>query len=352
MSMNEQNLGPMNYPATIRARGITIYDLTPIDDASLWIPTGALQGLLDEGLRGMSVEGMALRTRSKAVKQRICEVLGYPKPGSFKRFSPAFPGQCFDVYVQKSDNMQVWNRVIANDLRYVLVRVGSNDRVSTVRVVTGDVLSGLDTTGTLTQKYQARLDVRNSTTELVVSSDTRLLMPVVTDGTLDLSNADPAATPALEQLYSIKALFQRLSPLVGHQFDDVGSDQERNRGNVVHRAVCAALGYSDYRDDGQFPDVRHQLLEVKLQTSPTIDLGRVSPSSEATLNVVDISGTLIRHCDVRYVIFYASTDGDRVTVTHVFVVNGENFYARFPQFGGNVVNRKIQLSLPAGFFER
>ena len=43
--------------------------------------------------------------------------------------------------------------------------------------------------------------------------------------------------------------------------------------------VDGYLGYSRYEDKGQFPDIRHQLLEVKLQTSPTIDLGLVLPSS-------------------------------------------------------------------------
>ena len=350
IGMNVQDDARVNYPAAIRARGISIYELIPHADVSLWIPSAELQAVLEDGLRGMSVEGMALRTRSKKVKQRICSALGYPKPASFKRTSPTFPGQRFDVYVQKSDNLQVWNREISNDLRYVLVRVGVDDRVSEVKVVTGDVLSRLDTTGTLTQKYQARLDLGDSVAELVSPSDTSVLVPFVTNGAVDLSNADPAGVPTAEQLLSIEALFDRLSPFVGEVFEDAGRDQERNRGAVVHRSVCEVLGYGAYRDGGQFPDVRHQLLEVKLQTSPTIDLGKVSPSSTAPLDGVGIRGVQVRHCDVRYAIFYGTTDGERVSVTHVFVVNGENFYSRFSQFGGNVVNRKIQLRLPVGFF--
>jgi len=111
------------------------------------------------------------------------------------------------------------------------------------------------------------------------------------------------------------------------------------------------LGYTDYRDDGQFPDVRHQLLEVKLQTSPTIDLGLVRPDSEEALDVPKVKGQQIRHCDVRYALFYATTDGQIVTLTHLFLTTGEKFFTRFPQFQGKVLNKKLQIPLPANFFD-
>ena len=119
----------------------------------------------------------------------------------------------------------------------------------------------------------------------------------------------------------------------------------------MHRLVCQHLGYADYRDDGKFPDVRHQLLEVKLQTSPTIDLGLVSPSSKEALDVPKIEGRQIRHCDVRYALFYAKTDGKSVTLTHLFLITGEKFFTRFPQFQGKVLNRKLQIPLPPDFFD-
>ncbi|RMG80291.1 MAG: restriction endonuclease, partial [Chloroflexi bacterium] len=97
-------------------------------------------------------------------------------------------------------------------------------------------------------------------------------------------------------------------------------------------------------------DVRHQLLEVKLQTSPTIDLGLARPDSEEPLDVPRIGGQQIRHCDVRYVLFYAKTDGQTVTLTHIFLTTGQKFFERFPQFQGNVLNKKLQIPLPANFF--
>lgn len=131
---------------------------------------------------------------------------------------------------------------------------------------------------------------------------------------------------------------------------DTGSDQERNRGAELHRLVCKSLGYSDYRDDGRFPDIRHQLLEVKLQTSPTIDLGLVCPDSKAPLDIPKIEGKQLRHCDVRYVLFYANLKDRVITLTNLYVSTGEAFLKRFPQFQGKVLNKKLQIPLPKNFF--
>ena len=163
--------------------------------------------------------------------------------------------------------------------------------------------------------------------------------------------SSPVVQPNAGQLLPIRDIFERLRPLIGEDFPDIGYDQERNRGAELHKLVCRHLGYTNYRDDGQFPDVRHQLLEVKLQTSPTIDLGLVRPDSEEALDVPNIEGEQIRHCDVRYALFCAVTDGSVVTLTRVYVSTGERFFSRFPQFQGKVLNRKLQIPLPADFFE-
>jgi hypothetical protein len=115
--------------------------------------------------------------------------------------------------------------------------------------------------------------------------------------------------------------------------------------------VCQSLGYSTYADDGRFPDVRNQLLEVKLQTAPTIDLGLICPNSRDPLDIPSLSGRQLRHCDVRYALFYATTSGTRVTISHLFLTTGEAFFSRFPQFQGKVLNKKLQIPLPANFFD-
>lgn len=338
------------YIEAIRESGLSIYDRIEIGHPELWIPAQDLEDLLNHSLRGLSLTGLPLRTRSKIVKSQICKALGYPIPESFRKSRPRFPGQLFDTCVQKSKNLQVRNEEISATRRYVVVQVATDDTILGVKVVTGDILARFDTTGTLTQKYQARLLPGASDAELISAEDTDRLKPFVRDNVRRSLLSSPVDYPVAGRLISIKGIFKSLRKLVGKAFADSGCDQERNRGAGLHRLVCHRLGYDDYRDDGRFPDVRHQLLEVKLQTSPTIYLGLASPDSTDPLDVPAIGGQQVRHCDVRYALFYATTDGDAVELTRLFVTTGDSFFRRFPKFQGKVINKKLQIRLPAHFF--
>lgn len=349
--MTSARKAPAKYKEAIRKSGLSIYDPIEIGDPELWIPAPELEDLLNERLAGRSLAGLPLRTRAKVVKEQVAEALGYPVPDKFKKTRPRFPGQLLDAYAQKSNNLQIWNEELSPTRRYAIIRVNAKDRISKVRVVTGDTLALLDTTGTLTQKYQARLIPGEAKVELVAEKDTDVLSPFVRSGADVKSLASPIDYPGAGELLPIKEIFERLKSLVGTKFADAGHDQERNRGAMLHRLVCRALGYGDYRDDGRFPDIRQQLLEVKLQTSPTIDLGLVCPDSREALDIPKIGGQQIRHCDVRYALFYAKTDGQQVALTHFFLTSGEKFFARFPQFQGKVLNKKLQIPLPSDFFE-
>jgi hypothetical protein len=214
------------------------------------------------------------------------------------------------------------------------------------------ILALLDTMGKLTQKYQARCILGAMPTELITNSDTSTIEPYVSTD-VDLQDiATPIMHPESGELLSISAVFSRLSKLIGVTFADRGIDQERNRGAVLHRLVCHALGYPGYQDDGRFPDIRHQLIEVKLQTAATIDLGLVRPDSKDPLDVPMIQEQQIRHCDVRYAVFYGRITNGQVEITHLFLTTGEAFFTRFPQFQGRVLNAKLQIPLPIDFFKR
>lgn len=339
------------YVSAISESGLSIYDPIEIGASDLWIPTQDLEALLQNGLKGFSLAGLPLRTRSKVLKEQVCRVLGYPVPASFSKTKPRFPGQDFDTYIQKANNLQIWNEEIDSNRRYAIIRVGQNDLVEQVKVITGATLVLLDRTGTLTQKYQARLLPGASSSELVSPCDTTNLSHLF--GVLaspDFSDTNPTDIPRVESLLPIAEVFSRLKGLVGVSFKDSGIDQERNRGTELHKLVCQRLGYSNFQDDGQFPDVKNQLLEVKLQTSPTIDLGLVCPDSEAPLGISRLQDIQVRHCDVRYALLYGETDGQFVTITHLYLTTGEAFFSRFPKFGGREINRKLQIPLPSDFF--
>lgn len=349
--MNENEKSPNEYVEAIQASGLSIYDVIEVGDPNLWIPSPALESILNNKLKGESLHGLPNRTRSKVAKTKVCEALGYPVPESFAKTQPRFIGQLFDTYVQKSNNLQIWNEELSTTRRYVLIRVNFDGIIQTVKVVTGEMLAMLDTTGTLTQKYQAGLTLGVEPLELVSSLDTENIYSLVTDDpNYSLSEVIPTSSPESYKILPIQIVFDRLSQLVGRGFRDAGFDQERNRGAELHKLVCQALGFKDYRDDGQFPDIRNQLIEVKLQTSPTIDLGLVRPDSTDLLDLTQLEGRQIRHCDVRYAIFYANSANSVVTLTNFFLTTGEAFFSRFTQFQGRVLNKKLQIPLPRNFF--
>ena len=320
--------------SAIRWSGLSIYDSLQ-DRLDLFLNDVDLERILNKALRGL-VLNQPLRTRSKVLKSKVCEGLGYPIPSSFKRTRPRFPGQNFDTYVQKSNNLQIWNEEVSPSRRYVLIRVDENDKVSKVRVATGPIIAAFDTTGTLTQKYQAKSKSPVTASQLVSSQDTdnvkkRLIR---------------AKLPEWIGFLTTKKLFTALCKLVGQAFADPGRDQERNRGGFLHDAVCKCLECPTWADNGQFPDIKEQLLEVKLQTSPTIDLGLVCPDS--TESIADMPE--FRHCDVRYAVFYGAIEGSQVRLNHVILSNGADFFSFFTRFGGLVTNKKLQIPLPRDFF--
>lgn len=331
---------------------LSIYNKIPeCEKINLWLSDEELDAILNSKLVNFSLHGFPNRTASKEVKTKICKILGYPVPSSFKKTKPRFIGQNFDTYNQKSDNLQVWNEPLDPERRYLLIRRDSNDIITKVKVVRGKELAKLDTTGTLTQKYQASTGDVEKQHELVSEKDTSYITKLHGNKEVSLETTNPVSVPSKGQLLSIETIYEKLKTIVGNKFINPGSDQERNRGAELHKLVCTALGFSTYQDNGQFPDIRHQLLEVKLQTSPTIDLGLVTPDSKDLLDISATSNIKVRHCDVRYAIFCAKIEGDMVVITNLILTNGEDFFSRLPKFGGKVVNKKIQIPLPKDFFD-
>lgn len=307
-----------------------------------------LEALLQHELAGQVFAG-PIRTRSKRAKEAVCRALGYPIPSAFRRVKPRFPGQDLDVYVQQHDNLQVWNEELIPTRRYAVIRVDDAGNVVAVRVAEGTELAAFDKTGTLTSKYQASRRVADGQDKLVSTADTAGFIAEL--GPVDhlpeaiLRSLLPANPPVHGRVLTVRALYQRLRGLVGHAFDY--SSSERLRGERLHRLSCEALSLGSYADTGRFPDILCQALEVKVQTSPTIDLGLVSPDSQEP--AVTLSPRL-RHSDVRYLVAYAVHVRDELRIEHIVVSTGADFFREFRRFGGLVQNRKLQLRLPADFF--
>lgn len=338
--MGKHGIAPEEVVQRIAASGLTIYDdLT--DHPELYLSADALQYILQRALIDLSVD-YPLRTRSKVVKTAVCQALGYPVPSSFKKVRPRFPGQNFDTYAQKANNLQIWNEEVSHDRRYVIIGVGSNLHIYGVRVVTGNVVAALDTTGTMTQKYQAAARQQVAACVVASASDTNHVQQLLQQAP-KVSQSGAQFPP--KGFLPLPDLYPKLCNLVGQTIADPGSDQERNRGAVLHELVQRALGFAAHVDTGQFPDVPEQLLELKLQTSPTIDLGLVCPDSTEQIELFPQA----RHCDVRYAVFYATPTAGMLRIDHVVVATGETFFTFFRKFEGKQINRKLQIRLPNGF---
>lgn len=336
-----------DYALKIKNCGLSIYDEIDPQDRELFIPLYALENILSEALIGKSLNGLPLRTRSKVVKSLICEALGYPIPRSFIKTQPRFPGQNFDVYTQKSMNVQIWNEEVDAERRYVFLRVDDNDIITNVKVITGETLAQYDHTGRLTTKYQATMNSYDNS--YLFSDDSLKVTNWISNRSATLYNVNPNFYPAPNQLLPIQEVFNRLLPMVGHSINYLNSLQERNRGAELHAMICQHLGYSMYEDDGTYPDIANQLIEIKLQTSPTIDLGLHSPEDGAS--IVTIGNTTFTSEDVRYVIFDGAVEGHHVRLNRLYVVSGYEFTNYFPMFQGRRQNAKIQLPLPFDFFD-
>jgi len=198
-----------------------------------------LESILGDSLLGFDLN-YPLRTRSKVLKSRICEILGYPVTTSFKKSKPRFPGQDFDTYIQKSNNLQIWNEEIVPTRRYVIIRLDDSSKVIGVRVVTGEVLARLDPTGTLTKKYQAKSRKPVTASVLVTLSDAFSVHETIEklpSRTLVLNQSgDRRVTFDFNRFLPIADLYRKLLKLVGKRISDPGIDQERNRGAALHRA--------------------------------------------------------------------------------------------------------------------
>jgi len=337
------------YRNKIKESGCSIYDR--IDEKSdLWINDKDLEKLLNKYLKGLSLNNMPLRTRSKFINQKICEALGYPIPKSFKKTNPRFPAQNFDKFLQKSNNLQIWNDEIVPNRRYVVIKINENDIIEKIKVIRGIKLSIYDKTGTLTQKYQARMNdnLNNVTKKLISPIDTKNVINL-TNPKVNLSNFSPTNLPNVNELLPIKKIFDRLISLIGKTIPYGNPEQERKRGDSLHKLICNKLGYNIYKENGQFPDILHQLIEVKLQTSPTIDLGLYSPDDNET-EILTINNISITPSDIRYVIFGGIINDNNIKLTNLFVTTGKDFFTYFTKFKGKGINKKLQIPLPKDFF--
>lgn len=333
-----------NFAAAVRARGLSFSSIGETRRAGAFLTLSQLQAYLTDALRGLSVSGLALKTRSQFVRQHVFSALGYAPDGKVAQ-GALFGAQNADIYVQKANNLQVWNDKLDLNRRYLVVLVDAADTVAGVRAFTGRTLAKWNRTGTLTAKYQAALKLvfSDAVSTHVCGRDTERTVQFV--GT-DQGEPTASGEPVAGTLLSIEELGRKLSKLIGTTVPFVSAVDDKKRSAALTAKVGKALGYAGTGETAVFPKLPAQMLEVKLQTSPTIDLGRTWPSSDSPLNFQEGRARMLRRRDVRFAVFYGTRVGNRIRLDKVVITAGERFWDVFATLEGKVRNTKLQITLP------
>ncbi len=358
-----------------------IFGFPPIHKAHLTSPdniAARLQSLIGTPfkLTGKTrTDGSNVR---KLVAQAFTEFL-LPKPcpqSSHSIIPPKGKGlprillEYVDTYIVTTGNtynLQVWNRnpasdsiqveynsgetLSSKDVRFVFLRVDpQNQTISSILVLTPDYIeSKFGRFGKPTIKHQIIISPRIRDKALaqnppgIFCSDTSAISRHVTEK-YAIPTSSMSDKPVLGQLFSLKLLREMLvEGLIGEPLDQMAT---KNRGQALERLVALLLGYK-IRDaellEGNFPDIPNQALEVKVQDSPTVDLGKFSPQFKECIPSCPSVTTL----DVRYLI--ALTDARTSISQGIILCPGEKLGEHFSYVSDT--NFKCQRSIPMSFFD-
>lgn len=323
------------------------------------------------------------RTDGANIRKLIAAVLEkHPLPemadiGQFEVVPPKSKGvpkiarEFIDTYIVTSGNtynLQVWNRIPSSqtlliklesgeslkcaDVRFIFVRVDTTKQViASVIILTPDYIEAhFGKFGAPTIKHQLLISskVRN---EISTSKDKVLSFPDSSKLSYLIRHdyfppsSDMIEEPDIKNLFSIPLLRVMVAEkLIGLKLHAAAT---KNRGQALEKKVIELLGYKTAQSDllyGAFPDIRNQLLEVKVQDSPTVDLGRYSPMKEEIV----ISNFNLTTFDVRYLI--ALTNPKTEIIEGVILAPGEKLGDVFSYVG--TTSYKCQRAIPMSFFDR
>lgn len=201
--------------------------------------------------------------------------------------------------------------------------------------------------GIPTIKYQAiinpttRSSIIGCEQKFIIRTDTPNMKSLLRESR-DINLASISDTPIPQQLLSIEDIASKVTPgLIGKKL--CGQDT-KNRGQALEREVATLLGYST-KDSlvGGYPDIYNQALEVKVQDSPTIDLGKETPAQPTCV----YDGLTITTEDIRYLI--ALTNPQTSAIEGVILAPGKELADILTMVSGT--SYKCQRSIPMQFFE-
>lgn len=272
--------------------------------------------------------------------------------------------ESFLVTTGKNYNLQIWNRIPntrhllikyktgetirCQDINCILVKIDTEQqRIDSIIVASPKYLERkFGKFGVPTIKYQAIIagKTRNSiiscATKSMIMKDTENMTAFLGESKSASSNI--ASKPISGEILTIEEIANRtISNLIGKKLD---STDTKNRGQALERKVANLLGYSEESSlVGGYPDIYNQALEVKVQDSPTIDLGKETPANP----IIVFENLSITTEDVRYLI--ALTNPQTSIIEGVILVPGKELKKIFTMVNGT--SFKCQRSIPMHFFD-
>lgn len=295
----------------------------------------------------------------------MCETA---KKGEFEIIPPRGKGvprilrELIDTYIVTSGNsynLQVWNRfpnsksilveynngkkIRSCDIRLVFVKVNVQKNVieSIVILTPQYIEKHFGFFGKPTIKHQLIIsDIKRKSVlgSVLLGKDTdkmvgycRKTFKAPVENMLDFPIASkPFSIELIDKLVAQKLIGVRLK-----------SGDTKTKGQMLERKVLSLLGYNGNLS-GTYPDMPNQLLEIKIQDSPTIDLGKFSPEIEERI-YSDITTK-----DIRYLI--ALTNPKTNVIEGVVLVSGVDLGDLFTFVSDT--SFKCQRSIAMSFFDK
>lgn len=288
-----------------------------------------------------------------------------------KKGVPKILREFVDTYIVTSGasyNLQVWNRIPSSesllikyesgeslkctDVRLVMTKIDvTSNTVSAIIIVTPQYIeSKFGKFGKPTVKHQllisakVRAKIYESMTKIMFYGDSKKMVDL-TRNDFELPQERMTEQPRVGQIFSLD-LIKRIvaEQLVGYK---ISPGATKNRGQELERKVLELLGYVFSDTDllyGSFPDIPNQLLEIKVQDTQTVDLGKFSPENEEIV----IEHLNLTTFDVRYLI--ALTNPDSGIIEGIILSPGEQLGSIFSYVSD--ISYKCQRSIPMAFFEK
>lgn len=298
-----------------------------------------------------------------------------PAPkGSYEIIPPKGKGvpkillEYLDSYIVttgNSYNLQVWNRnpaaesvqveysngdvLLSADVRFVFTKISleSNTIESIIILSPQYITDHFGIFGKPTIKHQLlindtrRKDILATSVPILFYPDVKRIEPYLTNN-FPKGEHSIHDFPINNKVLRLERIYELVRDgLIGTKLDAMPT---KNRGQALELKVAKLLGYSPAEKEllaGGYPDIRNQMLEVKVQDSPTVDLGKYSPQFEE-----EIYNEIYTTTSIRYLI--ALTNPVTSIIEGVILCPGEHLGKNLTYVSDK--SFKTQRQIPMSFF--